>query len=319
MNTLHRGNGIRLYEKRTPLGHTEQEVARRWWNLPPSCLLPTSNGISYQLIYGGHRGGPVGPDVHDAVLLIPATNTRIVGDIEFHTNASAWTAHQHHLDARYNQVILHVVLFCDDPHPTMSQNGSTIPLCSLNDLAPLPTHERLLTDASTRWPCQKHLAQMSAEEQYRLLQRAGLLRFEQKTHAFVEQLHTAPMADHYDRSLLLALAEALGYGRDRELFRAIGAFLLMDTTRLPEPLGKSMEPSALDTHRLQVLRAIVTLWQDMGTPSLWQRFADALCLPESRQAWHELRAFFLAFNSALHVLIYYYAMLSCPLRQQSPC
>jgi hypothetical protein len=62
---------------------------------------------------------------------------------------------------------------------------------------------------------------LSAVEYDKLLVQAGLLRFEQKVDIFVEQLHSAASIDQYslyDTCLIPALAEGLGYGRDREFF-----------------------------------------------------------------------------------------------------
>ncbi len=285
----------RLREKRSVAIHDEREVARRWWKLPPTSLLPISDGTYYQLVYHGRPGGSAGPDVRDAVLLSPS-KARLVGDIEFHTQASDWKTHQHHLDPRYNQVILHVVLRCDDPQPTIRQDGSSVPLCSLYDLAPLATYETLYTEI---WPCQTRMAQMSVDEQFRLLQRAGLLRFEQKTHAFVEQLHHAAIADDYDRCLLLALAEGLGYGRDRAFFRAVGARLLTYHTMLPEPLGRAAEPSPLDTQRLRVLRLLITRWQHADSSPLWQTLTHTLLHSETPQAGQAIRAIFTSLRLSL--------------------
>ena len=43
----------------------------------------------------------------------------------------------HDGDPRYNHVILHVVLIYNDNRPTRRQDGVSIPVCSLNDLASL--------------------------------------------------------------------------------------------------------------------------------------------------------------------------------------
>lgn len=271
----------------------EHDLARRWWNLPVGTHLPLSDGNCCQVVFAGRPGGTVGPDVRDAVLdFLYSHQSRsarctsgeheCVGDIEFHIRSSDWFTHQHHTDARYNNVILHVVLICDDSTPILRQDGVIIPVCSLYDLYDLP-HMPPLTPT---WPCQHIMPRLNDEEHTRLLQQAGLLRFEQKTHAFVELLHNASPSGQfsaYDTCLVPALAEGFGYGRDRAFFRAIGLHLLNLPHTLPEPLGHTPEPPSLDASRLRILYNLVEQWRMAGA---WGTIRKAM------GAIDELRAVF---------------------------
>ncbi len=264
---------------------SEDEIARWWWALPSECILPLSDGRSYQLLFAGQPGGAMGPDVRDAVLctsmprlsLVGEKGQQIVhrqqqaGDVEFHIRSSDWRVHQHDADPRYNNVVLHVVLLCDDPLPTTRQDAVVVPVCSLYDLPSL-------LSASTRaaWPCQDVMQQLSDEERFKLLRRAGLLRFEQKTHIFVEQLHSISLSnrlDSYDICLIPALAEALGYGRNREFFRAVGLYLLDGARGVPEPLGRSAQPAPLDIQRLRVISKLVEQGYSSG---VWRMLRNVL-------------------------------------------
>ncbi|GAC1354467.1 MAG: hypothetical protein NVSMB38_32970 [Ktedonobacteraceae bacterium] len=125
-------------------------------------------------------------------------------------------------------------------------------------------------------------------ERETLLQRAGLLRFEQKTHAFVEELHrigegsanalppcgrpSFPVSGPYNACLIPALAEGLAYGRDRAFFRAAGQHLLGQIKHIPEPLGRAPAPSPLDARRLNVLRKLIAREQDV-----WSSLRCILC------------------------------------------
>src|SRR5260370_111304 len=307
----------------------ESEIERRWWAMLPGSVLPLSGGGLVRVVFPGYPGGPVGPDVHDAVLCLPSffypvadgelqlgSPGKYVGDIEFHIRASDWEAHQHHTDVRYNNVILHVVLICDRVGPTIRQDGQIVPVCSLQDLplAGLQVPFPLPLGSECAWACHRVMQCLSAAEHDRLLVQAGLLRFEQKVHAFVEQLHSVTSIDEhdlYDTCLIPALAEGLGYGRDRGSFRAAGLHLLRKTQRLPEPLlqypqtdrrerenpmlppmppnvansngtmlnmssdarGHTLEPSPLDVARLRVLSRIVAQWR---TPGIWTKLCGLL-------------------------------------------
>ena len=246
----------------------EEDIARRWWALSPGACLPLSNGDNCRLLFAGRAGGTHGPDVRDAVLCFTsgsfaatcAAGQDSVGDVEIHIRTSDWFAHQHHTDVRYNNVILHVVAICDDTRPTLRQDGTAIPTCSLYDLP----HT---TPQPVEWPCHHVMVQMNAEQQARLFRLAGMLRFEQKMHAFLALLRDAQPSGCFsapDVCLIPALAEGLGYGRDRAFFRAAGLHLLGLANTIPEPLGRAPEPSPLDAGRLRILHNLVAQWRTTG-------------------------------------------------------
>ena len=139
-------NASYVFEKgiyRSSKHEYEEDIARRWWALPLNVNLPLTNGKSCQLIYAGRSGGSPGPDIRDAILSFTshhsgtdydATNYQVentIGDVEIHIRATDWFAHQHHTDVRYNNVVLHIVLICDHIRPTLRQDGTIIPTCSL--------------------------------------------------------------------------------------------------------------------------------------------------------------------------------------------
>ena len=262
----------------------ESDLARRWWSFPPGTVLPLHDGTQGQLVFCGRPGSSAGPDVHDAILLLPvqadshshnntATLCRYVCDVEFHIHTRDWYVHQHHCDPRYNNVLLHVVLYADAAPKTLRQDGTRIPVCVLADISIAASSP---IAAAPSWPCQSFMRDLDEQRSAYLCEQAGLLRFEQKTEHFVEQLHHALAAgddDAYDSCMLLALAEGLAYGRDRAFFRAAGLRLLQKTSPLPEPLGRSAQPSPLDDARLRVLARIQTVWR---IPGLWRTLCSLL-------------------------------------------
>ncbi len=221
--------------------------------------------------------------MRDAVLIFPDGEQR-VGDIEFHIRTSDWVTHKHSIDPRYNNVMLHVVLLCDDLHPTTRQDGYAIPVCSLYDL-PIVFNAQNDAAASEVWPCHTVMQNLSIAEQRKLLHRAGLLRFEQKTYAFVEVLHE--MKNVENACLIPALAEALAYGRDRAFFRAAGQRLLDQDTRVPEPLGRAPAPSPLDAKRLNVLRTLLA-----REPNVWESLQRILIQTQQDTTLQALRDYF---------------------------
>jgi len=271
-------------------GELESDLARAWWQFAPRTLLSLEDGQRCLLLYSGQPGGPAGPDVRDAVLRFPqAEGTQIVGDVEFHIRASDWFAHRHHTDPRYNQVILHVVLYLDSKTPTRRQDGSVVPTCSLLDRPQAPLQ-------SEKWPCQ--YTPLTAQEITTTLLYAGLQRFNEKSQALRQALaemqpQSGSMYDAYDTCLLPALAEGLGYGRDRAFFRAAGLRVVGLPTRLPEPLGHTQFPAPLDARRLRILRVLSARWRQAGA---WRTLRQAL-RPDQ-----DVKATTAALRAALHPL-----------------
>lgn len=270
----------------------ECEVARRWWALPRNIWLPLLPDGYCQVCFTGRPGGSAGPDVRDAVLrfvydypTLPtqeaaavagaqtAVLTTSVGAVEFHVRATDWEAHQHQYDVRYNTVLLHVVLYSDTCEPTLREDGQQVPICSLQDVV-IQRPDLLFPGCvnyevmhSIVWPCQRVLQHLQMRELERLLTRAGMLRFEEKAHAFVEQLHAiVPYTpfDRYDACLLPALLEGLGYGRDRTLFRVLGRQFVQGQGALSVLDAALCQLPALDALRVHAFCRLYLRWQRQG-------------------------------------------------------
>lgn len=268
----------------------ETDLAQRWHRLPLQTTLPLSSGARCRLVYAGRPGGPQGPDIRDA--LVAFGHDVLCGNVEFHVRCSDWYTHRHHTDPHYNNVILHVVLIYDSPAPVTRQDGQTVPVFSFNDIAP----QRNPFPPAT-YPCERKMPEMAAERRDALLRQAGLERFELKTAHFLKLLRDAQPCEPfsaYDTCLIPSLAEALGYGRDRDFFRAAGLRLvgLLHDADLPEPQGRAPYPSPLDAGRLQALRKLIQQWRASG---VWETIRHIV---GNRQLIQALRAIFPGISSS---------------------
>ena len=267
----------------------EAELAERWsagdWR---GATLQTERGEVYRVVFEGRRGGGAGPDFRDAVLARD-DGAYVYGDIELHLRPAGWRAHGHASDPRYNGLALHIVLTRNtrDPTETTLASGRAVPLVvlgALDDWAMPP----LTADAPMGWPCAGcgdagHSGRLAG-----LLHDAGMARFEEHSTQFIRVLRTTPLHsdagwDTPNRVLWLALAEALGYGRDRAALRRLGAALLDGA---PEP-DVAASLSGVERMRARGLLVWYTRWRSAGP---WPALAAALGAGDARYGVAALRA-----------------------------
>lgn len=88
---------------------TERHIQALWLEQKYLSELFTSSGAAIKVLSPGIWNLGAGPDFQKAHILIAGKS--YYGAIELHLTAEAWFQHQHHIDAQYNNVILHVVLW----------------------------------------------------------------------------------------------------------------------------------------------------------------------------------------------------------------
>lgn len=211
----------------------EAELAARWsagvWR---GATLRSERGETFRVIFEGRRGGGAGPDFRDAVLARP-DGSHVYGDIELHLRPAGWHAHGHADDPRYNGLALHVVLRrgARDPTETPLASGHVAPLVVLGEMRPDAP------ETYWRWPCAEIATTGNALLLTELLRTAGMARFAEHAARLGDALRAstavAPSEGGWDspnRVLWLALAEALGYGRDRVAMRRLGESLVVSPT-----------------------------------------------------------------------------------------
>lgn len=90
----------------------------------------TTDGLHVNVVFHGHWSHGFGPDFSDAMIVFDDA-ALLTGAVEIHTKSSDWYAHGHHLDARYDAVVLHVVSIADGPE-TRRADGKIVPVAILN-------------------------------------------------------------------------------------------------------------------------------------------------------------------------------------------
>lgn len=291
--------GTRRGASRHPSGH-EAALAALWasggW-----CgqLLRAEGGESYQLLFQGRRGGGAGPDFRDAVLQ-RSDGSRVRGDVELHLRSRDWQAHGHAVDPRYNGVVLHVVLAASARESPLSRlaNGELIPVVVLRP--PEPHCNRVAS-----WPCATLLERTASKEVRELLRAAGRARFTARTEGFARELDVADADEdaatqwtQADVVFFVALAEALGYGRDRAALREAGMRLARgespDTLLAEAEEGMAAQESdptqpwqRVERLRLRGLVVLHARWRSRGP---WRDLREVLLGGDPKPAGRALLA-----------------------------
>jgi hypothetical protein len=165
---------------RNRIKFSEKQAALIWQQMVGK-ELPCSEDELVSVIYPGRTTGSNGPDFRDAVIVDKFRLTK--GDVEVHVKSSDWYSHEHHSDAAYNNVILHVVLWHDCNSATLLQSGKPVPvLC----LAEALRHQSYLLPHQL--PCSGILDRVDRQALEKLLNTAGEERFKQKARHFQSEI-----------------------------------------------------------------------------------------------------------------------------------
>jgi hypothetical protein len=157
--------------------------------------LTTSEGIALEIIDSGVKNNDVaGPDYHNARIRIG--NITFTGDIEIDPLHSDWKSHGHHLNQRYDKVILHAVLSNDSSYPfVVTSSGRKVPTLELQKFLSSSIKEKLTEDLkdiknddNIKMPCKEINSKIDRKEKLDFIRELGLLRFRKKCEKNIERL-----------------------------------------------------------------------------------------------------------------------------------
>lgn len=201
-----------------------REIAvSRWWNgADLSAPIATVDGREVQVVFRGSWSHGLGPDFQRA--LIDFGDGRLLsGSVEIHLDTSAWREHGHHLDPRYNDVILHVVLAHDDSE-TRRADGRIVPVAVI---APNVDLLAALDSFQVDWNlvggevCAEAVARDEPEAIRAALWQLGDQRLDDKVAQLSARLERELPAD-----LLFELVlDGLGFSNNRDPMRRLAAMM----------------------------------------------------------------------------------------------
>ncbi|MEZ5404769.1 MAG: DUF2851 family protein [Verrucomicrobiia bacterium] len=202
---------------------TELQLQHLWFEHQLPHQLTTSDGQPIQILQTGWWNHEPGPDFRDASFQ-DSTGTIHHGDIEFHIHASDWKQHRHHIDPRYNQLILHITWHGKEP--IQLENGRHIPTLCLSDQLPvdfpsllhqLPEMATAPLPLATPGICSHALKNLPPTHVRQILQEAGWHRLHLKANKIFAQIQH----DGTSQTLWEHLAETLGYKENKIPFRLL--------------------------------------------------------------------------------------------------
>jgi hypothetical protein len=257
---------------RNRIKFSEKQVSLIWQQVVGKELTSSEDEL-VNVIYPGRTNGDSGPDFRDAVIVNKSHLTK--GDVEVHVKSSDWYSHEHHADAEYNNVILHVVMWHDCNSATLLQSGKPVPvLC----LAKALQHQAYLLPCQL--PCFQILDHVDRQTLVKLLNTAGEERFKQKAMHFQTEilrpaLRALSAGEEAGQVLFRGMMRALGYAKNTKPFEDLA-------DRMPLNFIESREGLALKQALL------------LGTAGLlpsqrWQgKFAREKEVQELEQIWQSV-------------------------------
>ena len=206
----------------TDLKNINEEFVQNIWNDQRffDIDLRVTDGRSISILKAGIWNSDEGPDFVRAEVIIDGQLQ--VGDIEIHINSSDWYAHEHHLNPRYNRVVLHVVYFNDDINlRTRLQDGQRIPTLELLNRLDTPIGDLFDEAAATKTTsvdfCRVAGKFLKIGPLKSIFVDLGQERLMEKAEAMK---HLRIRMD-FEQLLYEGIMEALGYTKNRESFREL--------------------------------------------------------------------------------------------------
>ena len=195
---------------------------QRWRPAP----LRTLDGRNITVHSPGRWNLQAGPDFQQASIAF-VDGARQRGDVEIHRYASGWIAHRHHLDPRYNDVILHVFLWNDRQTPEVRRaDGQLVPQVALEHFLPRPLAayqaEIVLEDypykaGYAHGRCYETLQRLGPQEVCHILDRAGDTRLQQRVWRWSRREGEVGLV----QVMYEAVLRALGSTGHRQHFQAL--------------------------------------------------------------------------------------------------
>lgn len=174
--------------------------------------LQTTDGELVEVIDPGMHNSNQGPDFFNAKVRIGQTTW--VGNVEVHVRTTDWMLHNHHLDPRYDNTILHVVK--EDNGHVLTHAGKTIPTLIL----PIPSKvlaqydELCATDDYPR--CHRMIPQIPAIKVHSWMDALLVMRVRERAERITQRV--SALGGDWERATFVTLSRNMGFGLNGDAF-----------------------------------------------------------------------------------------------------
>lgn len=179
----------------------------------------STDGDEIEVLDTGILNSDAGPDFFNSKVKI---GDKIwAGNIEIHKSSSDWKKHNHHTNAAYNSVILHVVknIDCD----VFTHNNRKIPQIAIDIPDDIASNYSELLNSSLAIPCTNRLMHVSKFHINSLLYTLLLERLERKTNDIYTLLNK--FNNSWDEAFYVLLSRNFGFGLNSEAFQRLALSL----------------------------------------------------------------------------------------------
>jgi len=173
----------------------EEILYEIWEQQDFSDTLIASDEVTIEVFDPGQRNNDLaGPDFHNARIRIGSLTFN--GDVEIDNYHSDWRTHGHHLNKRYNKLILHVTL-SEEAHQgyVVTQSGRKVTSIALENYLNEPLRKKIFdhlsaikTEDKLRMPCIGLNADVFLNTKLDFIKELGLIRHRKKCERFINRL-----------------------------------------------------------------------------------------------------------------------------------
>lgn len=178
--------------------------------LPLRPLL-TTEGESVEVIDPGQANRNQGADFFNAKVKIGQTVW--AGYVEIHVKASDWFRHGHHEDARYNNVVLHVVQTADAQ--AVTQDGKALPTLQIDFPAHMLTRYQELCQTDDYPRCHRVVASIPSLKVHSWMEQLLAERLDGKSVRILKRVKES--RGDWEQAAFATLARSFGFGINGEL------------------------------------------------------------------------------------------------------
>lgn len=177
--------------------------------------LRTTTKELVQIINSGTHNIHSGADFQNAKIKIDGVLW--VGSVEIHVRAKDWEKHQHHKDAAYNNVILHVVYEGGDFN-TIRENGEPVPVLVIKNYINDNSLNRyaVLKSQVNQVACAPFIEEVESVYKLNFLERVLVERLEHKVEKITSQLRESN--NNWEQVMFQMLAQYFGADINKEPF-----------------------------------------------------------------------------------------------------